>query len=96
MSDSSDSKYPLVADGFAMISASRCLYSDVPTDPGGVWKGLQAIVVHVDDSASIDQLTSLEDQGGYGGTDLFDTTGKVFGWMKPVVSGSGNRVVNPD
>jgi hypothetical protein len=67
------------------------MWASDPTKQGGVWKGKQALVVHVDDSATVDQLVSLEDKNGPSGIDLFDTSGQK-GWMAGS-SGSGNNVV---
>jgi prepilin-type N-terminal cleavage/methylation domain-containing protein len=93
MSDTANSTYPLIVDNPATISPSSVTWSTVQTAKGGVWKGKQALVVHVDDSASVDQLnTSSEDMNGPTGIDLFDTTGKN-GWMAGTAGQSGNNLV---
>lgn len=96
MSDTSNASFPLIADGFKSITATAALYSTSPTEPGGVWKGLRAVVVRVDDSAAVESLTSQEDFNGPAGIDLFNTAGTTAGWMAPVSGGAGNNVVNPD
>ena len=96
MTDKSKPSFPLIADGFNSISPTQCLYSTSPTELGGVWKGVRAVVIRVDDSASVEMLTNREDMNGPNGIDLFDTSGKTAGWMTPVTSGSGNRVLNPN
>jgi len=91
MSDTSNSSYPLIADNPASVGPPATWASD-PTKAGGVWKGKQVIVVHVDDSASVDQLNStFSDMTGPTGIDLFDTTGQK-GWMSGG-AGSGNIFV---
>jgi prepilin-type N-terminal cleavage/methylation domain-containing protein len=92
MSDTSNSTYPLITDNPASIAASAVMWSSDPTKQGGVWKGKQTLVVHVDDSASTDQLNNLEDKGGPSGIDLFDTSGQK-GWMSGTSGSSGNNVV---
>ena len=53
-------------------------------------------MVHVDDSASIDQLNSkFEDMNGPTGIDLFDYSGQK-GWMSGTVNSTGNYVVVPN
>jgi prepilin-type N-terminal cleavage/methylation domain-containing protein len=85
--DTSTSTWPLIADGFA-IPATH-LYSSNPTTAGGVWKGNQAVVVFVDDSAKVIKCnTSLGIPGGADGSDLFETSQTASGWFS-------NTVVNP-
>jgi prepilin-type N-terminal cleavage/methylation domain-containing protein len=92
MSDTSNSTYPLICDNPANIGQSAVTWSTTPTSKGGVWKGKQVLVVHVDDSAATDQLNSnQEDMNGPTGIDLFDTSGQK-GWMSGS-AGSGNNVV---
>lgn len=96
MFDNSNASFPLITDGFNSISPTQCLYSTSRAELGGVWKGVRAIVVRVDDSAAVEALTNQEDMNGPNGIDLFDTSGKTAGWMTPVTSGSGNRALNPN
>jgi prepilin-type N-terminal cleavage/methylation domain-containing protein len=94
--DTSNSTYPLIADGFA--SASDHTYSQTETAKGGVWKGLQAIVVFCDDSARNMKTTggvSPRVPGSPNGSDLFDNSGQS-GWLAPYAGNSGNNVVNPE
>ena len=92
MSDTSNSTYPLITDDPATIAQSQVTWAAAQTAKGGVWKGKQTLVVHVDDSASTDQLNpTFEDMSGPTGIDLFDTSGQK-GWMTGS-SGSGNNVV---
>ncbi len=88
--DTSTSTFPLIADGFA--SASGHTYSTSQTTPGGVWKGNQAIVVFVDDSAKVIKLnqSTLAVPGSPSGNDMFDTSQSSSGWL-----GSSNAAVNP-
>jgi prepilin-type N-terminal cleavage/methylation domain-containing protein len=92
MSDTSNSTFPLITDNPANIGQSTVTWTTVQTSKGGVWKGKQTLVVHVDDSASTDQLnTNQEDMNGPTGIDLFNTAG-TNGWMSGS-TGSGNNVV---
>lgn len=92
MSDTSNASYPLITDNPASISPSSVKWAAVPTAQGGIWKGKQTLVVHVDDSASTDQLVNMEDMNGPTGIDAFDTTGQK-GWMSGSAGSSGNNVV---
>jgi hypothetical protein len=98
MSDTSNSSYPLIANNPASIAPGAVLWSDGSTGggstaKGAIWKGKQAIVVHVDDSASVDVLSStFQDKSGPTGIDLFDTTGQK-GWMAAGTAGAGNNVI---
>jgi len=86
--DTSNSTYPLLADGFNNAHA----YIADETKVGGVWKGQVAIVVFCDDSARTMKLnqTTFQVPGSPNNTDLFDTTGQS-GWL----SSPTNTVVNP-
>ena len=97
MSDTSNSSFPLIVNDPANVGSGSVTWSNVQTAKGGIWKGKQALVVHVDDSATVDQLTStFEDKNGPTGIDLFDTTGQK-GWMQGSGAGSGgNNLVPPD
>ena len=52
LTDTSNSAFPLVADGFAAVGADPA-WTSVETEKGGVWKGKKAIVLRVDQSAEI-------------------------------------------
>jgi prepilin-type N-terminal cleavage/methylation domain-containing protein len=93
MSDTANSSFPLIVNNPASIGSGAVSWSGTQTAKGGVWQGKQALVVHVDDSATVDQLntTNEEDMSGPTGIDLFDTTGQK-GWMQGNGS-TGNNVV---
>jgi prepilin-type N-terminal cleavage/methylation domain-containing protein len=96
MSDSTNSSYPLITDNPNATATGATTWTSVQNTAGGVWKGKQTIVVHVDDSASIDQLNSkFEDMNGPTGIDLFDYSGQK-GWMSGTVNSTGNYVVVPN
>ncbi len=88
LTTTSPATWPLIADGFA--SAGSHTYSKNETEKGGVWKGKKAIVLHCDNSGTIENLNSkLVVPGNPNGTDLFDSSG-IDGWM-----GTANISVNP-
>jgi len=92
--DTSSASYPLIANGFTQGSNST-KYSPNENEPGGVWKGVNAIVVFTDDSALIKKCNSnYQVPGSPDGQNLFDTSGQSGAWMG---GGSGNTVtvVNP-
>ena len=87
--DTSSSTFPLIADGFA--SNTTHTYSSSQTLTGGVWKGNQAIVIFVDDSAKVIKCNgTLTVPGSPAGSDLFDTNQSGSGWLSTT-----NTVVNP-
>jgi prepilin-type N-terminal cleavage/methylation domain-containing protein len=87
--DTSSSTWPLIADGFATLSSH--VYTAVQTTPGGIWKGNQAIVIFVDDSAKVIKCNSSYGvPGGADNLDLFETTQTGSGWLS-----SSNAAVNP-
>jgi prepilin-type N-terminal cleavage/methylation domain-containing protein len=53
LTDTSNPSFPMVADGFAALSAGT--YTSDETARGGVWKGKQAIVVRVDTSGTVEK-----------------------------------------
>jgi prepilin-type N-terminal cleavage/methylation domain-containing protein len=99
LTDSSNTNFPLLADGF---SATAGLYTSNATADGGVWKGTKAIVVHVDDSASIDAVQQpgaagtgvayevYENGANPNGADIFATGDPTGVWM-----GTAAAVLNP-
>jgi len=56
LSDTSNSRFPLIADGFSVGSESAPSYNADETTPGGVWKAKKAIVVRVDISGTVETL----------------------------------------
>jgi prepilin-type N-terminal cleavage/methylation domain-containing protein len=52
LSDTSNARFPLLADGFATGSPGTYVADD--SQPGGVWKGKKAVIVRVDASASVE------------------------------------------
>lgn len=88
LSTTSPATWPLIADGFK--SDGDHTYSKVESEKGGVWKGKKAIVLHCDNSGTIEQLnSSLKVPGNPNGNDLFDKSG-IDGWM-----GTNNTTINP-
>ena len=88
LTTTSPATWPLIADGFA--SAGDHTYSKVESEKGGVWKGKKAIVLHCDNSGSIEQVNKqMKVPGNPNGNDLFDNSG-IDGWM-----GTANNAVNP-
>jgi prepilin-type N-terminal cleavage/methylation domain-containing protein len=91
--DTSNAGYPLIADGFA--TGSTGTYSPNENALGGVWKGINAIVVFCDDSARIMKCNNQYQVTGSPNGSLFDTSGQN-GWMGN--GGTGTQtvtVVNP-
>jgi prepilin-type N-terminal cleavage/methylation domain-containing protein len=88
MSESSDPRFPLIADGFNDPSSHK--YSTDETDYGGIWRGKHAIVVFADFSGRILKVDkrSLTVKMSPRGNDLFNTN--EDNWM-----GANNDVVNP-
>jgi prepilin-type N-terminal cleavage/methylation domain-containing protein len=76
LNDTSNSNYPIMADGFnggaGIVAAPK--YSKSDADYGGVWKGRKAIVVRLDGSVnleSINQTTLVVQRPGPGQMNLF-------------------------
>src|ERR1700677_249531 len=94
LTDKSNPEVPMIASGF-YNPVSHTYTSDV-NRKGGVWKGVQVIIVHADSSGSIkkvDQATmTLTGPNGSGGMtgDIFTTANSAKGWLTPA-----NTVVNP-
>jgi len=94
LNDSSNPSVPLIADGFN--SRGSHIYTKDQSLPGGVWKGANAIVVHVDSSVDLLPVnqTDMTIHGPNGGStpgDIFTTSNSNNGWL-----GTANTVVNPD
>ena len=83
-----------MADGFN--SASGHTYVQDQTQKGGVWKGLNAIVIRADSSGTVSKVNSdgtvHGPNGSSGGAqgDIFTTANGAQGWL-----GTTNVVVNP-
>jgi prepilin-type N-terminal cleavage/methylation domain-containing protein len=95
LSDTSNSSYPLIANGFTDGGQTSHQYSIDQSEKGGVWKGKKAIVVRCDTSAAVMRVdpTSLTVKGPVGASqddDIFSTTHSADGWL-----GSTNVVANP-
>jgi len=58
LTDTSNPNYPLLFDGLANGATTTGLWTNVESDPGGVWKGKAAIVVRVDGSGKVEKLDS--------------------------------------
>ena len=87
--DTSNSTFPLIADGFAALATHS--YTNSQTAQGGVWSGNQAIVVFADDSAKVIKCTStFVVPGSPSGADLFDDSQSANGWLSTT-----NAAVNP-
>ncbi len=83
LSDTSNASMPLLADGFANNTSHT--YTNVATKPGGVWKGKNAIVIHVDTSGVVAKCDASFTVLGYNGTatpgDIFSTANGSSGWL---------------
>jgi prepilin-type N-terminal cleavage/methylation domain-containing protein len=89
LSDTSNSRLPIIADGFADTIGT---YDTDETKAGGVWKGKSAIVVRVDGSGKVETVDSASKQvkqsvGGTGKENIF--TYKT-NWL-----GADQNAVNP-
>lgn len=97
LNDSSNPSVPLIADGFAQGAELTHVYVKDSTLKGGVWKGLNAIVIRADSSGAVEKVDSTSltvkgPNGSAGGTqgDIFTTANSANGWL-----GAANTVVNP-
>jgi len=93
LTGTSDSSFPLIADGFADIKTHA--YTSDLTARGGVWEGVDAIVVFCDDSAKVMKCDPSTHRipGSPNGADLFDTSGQR-GWLNGP-GGGPQTVLNP-
>ena len=94
LNDTSNAAYPLLCDAFVSGGSTSHNYTTDPTTAGGVWKGKQAIVVHVDTSAAV---MKVEQYGytiqGYNGG---QANGDIFSIAQPATwLGTSNTVVLP-
>jgi prepilin-type N-terminal cleavage/methylation domain-containing protein len=53
LTDTSNSRFPLLADGFAPGGTT---YVEVESEPGGVWKAKKAVVIRVDISGAVENV----------------------------------------
>ena len=59
LSDTSNSRWPLLADGFKPgTESSEPAYDTDEGKPGGIWKGKKAVVIRVDGSGTVETLTA--------------------------------------
>jgi prepilin-type N-terminal cleavage/methylation domain-containing protein len=59
LNDTSNPQFPLIMDAGTALGEASVTYTNVQTDPGGLWKGKKAIVIFVDGSGSV---TTVNDQ----------------------------------
>jgi prepilin-type N-terminal cleavage/methylation domain-containing protein len=95
LNDSSNPAVPLLANGFKDATAHT--YVQDQTQKGGVWKGVNAIVIRADSSGSVAKVNQADmtihgPNGTAGGAqgDIFTTANGANGWL-----GATNIVVNP-
>ena len=60
LNDTSNARYPLLADGFATGSSGDPKYTAEESKPGGVWKGKKAVVIRVDSSGAVETCVKLK------------------------------------
>jgi len=96
LNETSPPAWPLLADGF---SATKGVYSITPGAEGGVWKGKAAIVVRVDGSAKVENLTPsykvFDYTGGASKADIFvpvAASGNNPGWLNGLTAAD---ILNP-
>jgi len=97
LTDTSNSLFPLVADGFA--NATSWTYVTNKAANGGVWEGKKAVVGLVDGSASLQKVnpTSLTVLGNpvAASSSYFNTTGSSSGTGQSWLTGPTNTWLNP-
>ncbi len=100
LTDTSNARYPLLADGFA---EGGNYYVDDDSLPGGVWKGKKAVVIRVDISGNVETCYKSGGGGGAGAryTVKRDDDPKSNAFQKdtgatpPWLSGTDVEVLNP-
>jgi prepilin-type N-terminal cleavage/methylation domain-containing protein len=97
LTDTSNSLFPLVADGFATLASWQ--YATNKTVKGGVWQGLKAVVGLVDGSASVQkvnpaQLTVLNNPVTPSAS-YFSTAAAASGTGQQWLTGPTNTWLNP-
>ena len=97
LNDTFNPSVPLIANGFVVGGEATHKYTKDQTAQGGVWKGVNAIVIRADNSGTVEKvnqtdLTVTGPNGSAGGTqgDIFTTANAANGWL-----GATNTVVNP-
>jgi hypothetical protein len=95
LTETSNSSFPVVADGFADPVSNPPVYSTDKTQKGGVWAARRAIVLNCDGSVNnfiCDPTKKAPVHTSAGGqkVNLFDTSDPAS-WL-----GSSNTVVNPE
>lgn len=94
LSDTSNSRFPLIADGFA---PGGQYYVADDTQPGGVWKGKKAVVIRVDISGAVE--TCYKSGTNYTVKRDEDPTANAFtpdpGSTPPWLGGTGVNVLPP-
>ena len=83
LSDASNPASALVFDGPADVQGD---YTTAQSKPGGVWSGTKAIVIHLDNSGGLDNLTVAAGGGGTGGSTATDQG------YDPMSQGGGNKI----
>jgi prepilin-type N-terminal cleavage/methylation domain-containing protein len=89
LTDTDNSSYPLIADGFA--DEGSATYATDKKVEGGVWGGKRAVVCYVDMSARVENLRDEILEGNFGGNsnvNLLDP-GSTDGYM------TGVEIANP-
>jgi prepilin-type N-terminal cleavage/methylation domain-containing protein len=99
LTDTSNSRFPLLADGFAQSSN---YYVDDDSQAGGVWKGKKAVVIRVDISGAVE--TTYKPAGGGSGSKYTikrdddpksNAMAKDPGANPPWLNGTDVNVLNP-
>ncbi len=95
LGETSNSSFPLVADGFVDPAANPPRYTTDKTQKGGVWAGKRAIVLNCDGSVNnllVDGtiLTPTRTSAAGSKTSIFDTSDPAT-WL-----GATNTAVNPE
>lgn len=90
LQDSWNTSFPLVADAF---SPTIGLYSSIQGQKGGVWKGQKAIIVRIDDSATVETVKQGDWKVYANGSNTDSSTTDIFTvgntWLP------GCKVLNP-
>ena len=94
LSDTSNSRFPLLADGFAEGGTS---YVADETQPGGVWKGKKAVVIRVDISGAVETCYKQGNTFTVKRDDnpKQDAFAPDPGSTPPWLSGAGVKALNP-
>lgn len=96
LTDTSNSSFPLIADGFATGSVpANPVYTTNKALPGGVWSGKKAVVVLCDSSGQVmrvDPTTKYVTRTNSTGAKVNLFKGDTTDWFDP----TANPVLNPD